>query len=213
MSLWQTRWYEYLSRFDYSIQYVEGVKNVVAGALSRMYAGRNDDIPVDNWVNADIHFDPEGETLPLNHLLESCAMQLWPWPQQPVGTVPRDPVELRTMESDGLRAISNELSRNVSQCPTRTANSQNLPALKKQAPTSRRTIRPVRKVGGIPLVDPLSKHEEVSCGGKSNSKLALAVAAQSDLSATRGVQNHNSPDMAGDTGIPGNTFSDRTYFS
>ena len=40
MSLRQTRWYEYLSRFDYSIQYVEGLRNVVADALSRMYICR-----------------------------------------------------------------------------------------------------------------------------------------------------------------------------
>jgi hypothetical protein len=66
MLLRQVRWYEYLSRFNYSIQYVEGLKNVVADALSRMYAGRNTDIQVDDWVNADIHLDPEGETLPVD---------------------------------------------------------------------------------------------------------------------------------------------------
>ena len=71
MSLRQIRWYEYLSRFNYSIQYVEGIKNVVADALSRMYAGRNDSIPIDDWVNADIRLDPEGETLPIDRLLES----------------------------------------------------------------------------------------------------------------------------------------------
>jgi len=37
MSLWQIRWYEYLSRFSYTIQYVKGIKNVVANALSHMY--------------------------------------------------------------------------------------------------------------------------------------------------------------------------------
>ena len=39
MSLRQIRWYEYLSRFNYTIQYVEGIKNIVANVLSRMYVG------------------------------------------------------------------------------------------------------------------------------------------------------------------------------
>ena len=78
ISLGQTRWYEYLSRFDYSISHVEGLRNVVADALSRMYAGRNTDIPIDDWVNADIRLDPEGETLPIDWLLESIGPVL-PW--------------------------------------------------------------------------------------------------------------------------------------
>ena len=39
MSLRQVRWYEYLSRFNYTIQYIEGIKNIVADALSHMYLG------------------------------------------------------------------------------------------------------------------------------------------------------------------------------
>ena len=39
MLLCQIRWYEYLSRFSYTIQYIEGIKNVIADALSCMYAG------------------------------------------------------------------------------------------------------------------------------------------------------------------------------
>jgi hypothetical protein len=78
MSLRQIRWYEYLSRFNYTIQYVEGIKNIIADTLSRMYAGRNDSIPIDDWVNADIRLDPEGETLPIDQLLESRAMKLHP---------------------------------------------------------------------------------------------------------------------------------------
>ena len=137
MSLRQTRWYEYLSRFDYSIQYVKGLKNVVADALSRMYAGQNDNIPVDDWVNVDICL---GETLPLDRLLESRAMQLWPWPQKPASVVPKDPIKPQTMESNDLWAISNEFSQKTAQCPVRTTNLQKLPALKKKVPVRQHMI-------------------------------------------------------------------------
>jgi len=33
MSLWQICWYKYLLRFSYTIQYVEGIKNVITDAL------------------------------------------------------------------------------------------------------------------------------------------------------------------------------------
>jgi hypothetical protein len=108
MSLRQVRWYEYLSRFNYSIQYVKGLKNVVADALSRMYAGRNTDIPVDDWVNADIRLDPEGETLPVDRLLESRAMQLRPYTRKPVSVALRDAAEPRIEESARMQGYSEE---------------------------------------------------------------------------------------------------------
>jgi len=104
MSLRQIRWYEYLSRFNYTIQYVEGIKNVITDALSRMYAGRNDSIPIDDWVNADIRLDPEGETLPIDRLLESRAMQLRP--QGPGGAILKERVEPRISESLELQKAS-----------------------------------------------------------------------------------------------------------
>src|SRR5258706_5749167 len=97
MSLRQVRWYEYLSQFRYTIQYVEGVKNVVANALSRMYAGRNDLIPIDDWVNVDIHLDPEGDMLLLDRLLKSRAMQLRPW--GPGGAILKEHAEPHVLES------------------------------------------------------------------------------------------------------------------
>ena len=54
MSLRQVRWYEYLLRFNYTIQYVKGIKNIVADALSCMYAGRNDSIPIDEIGRAHV---------------------------------------------------------------------------------------------------------------------------------------------------------------
>ena len=113
LSFRQTRWYEYLSRFDYSIQYVEGLKNVVADALSRMYAGRNTDIPIDDWVNADVRLDPEGETLPIDRLLESRAMQLRPRVQKPASAVPRDAVEPRVEESRLMRSNTRGLEQSA----------------------------------------------------------------------------------------------------
>jgi len=108
MSLRQTRWYEYLSRFDYSIQYVEGLRNVVADVLSRMHSGQNEAIPTDDWVNADVRLDPEGDTLPIDRLLECRAMQLCP--RKPTGVVLKEPVEPRTEESRILRQTSERLS-------------------------------------------------------------------------------------------------------
>jgi hypothetical protein len=108
MSLRQVRWYEYLSRFNYSIQYVEGLKNVVANAHSRMYTGQNTDIPVNDWVNVDIRLNPEGETLPVDRLLESRAMQLWPYTWKLVSVVLRDAAELRIEESVRMQGYLEE---------------------------------------------------------------------------------------------------------
>jgi hypothetical protein len=47
----------------------------VADALSRMHAGQNGAIPTDDRVNADVRLDPEGETLPIDRLLECCTMR------------------------------------------------------------------------------------------------------------------------------------------
>ena len=120
MSMRQVRWYEYLSRFRYTIQYVEGIKNVVADALSRMYAGRNDSIPIDDWVNADVRLDPEGETLPIDRLLESRAMQLRP--RGPGGAVLKERAEPRVLESLELQRASVAQPNEVQETPVRTAD-------------------------------------------------------------------------------------------
>lgn len=96
----QTTWYEYPPRSNYSIWYVEGLRNVVANMLSQMHAGHNMGIPIDNWVNVDIQLNPEGETLPVDQLLESCAMQPKSRVQKPSSTVPRDAMEPRIKESN-----------------------------------------------------------------------------------------------------------------
>jgi len=78
MSLRQVHWYECLSRFNYMINYVGGIRNIVANALLHIYAGQNDPTPIDDWVIADVFRDPEGKPLPIDQFLESRAMQLQP---------------------------------------------------------------------------------------------------------------------------------------
>ena len=201
MSFRQTRWYEYLSRFNYSIQYVEGLKNIVADALSRMYSGRNEDIPIDDWVNADVHLNPEGETLPIDRLLESRAMQLRPRPQRPAGAVPKDPVEPRITESNGLKGVPNGRKRDVPLCPSRMA--------RQKSPRSQRAIRSMHKASGTPSVELPTMHVKVPRGGESHSLIALPPVVQHDLSATRDAESRDSPTMAGDAGTPDSMSSDR----
>ncbi|KZV59608.1 hypothetical protein PENSPDRAFT_539242, partial [Peniophora sp. CONT] len=59
----QSRWKEFMERFQYSIQYEEGLGNVVADALSRYYVSDNWDEwhPIEEYVNADECLDPDGE--------------------------------------------------------------------------------------------------------------------------------------------------------
>ena len=101
MSSRQVRSYEYLSRFNYTINYVEGIRNVVADALSRMYAGHNVSITIDDCVTADLRLGPEGETLPMDRFLESRAMQLRP--RSANDAVLKEKSEHRITEIQGLR--------------------------------------------------------------------------------------------------------------
>jgi hypothetical protein len=68
---------EYLSRFDFDIQYIKGVTNKVADSLSRYYQldTSEDSHPTFDFVNADVRLDPEGEDLPWNRVVELCTMQ------------------------------------------------------------------------------------------------------------------------------------------
>jgi hypothetical protein len=61
----QMIWMEYLSRFDFNIQYVKGSSNKVADSLSQYYQSDtlNNIHPTYDYVNADIQLDPEGKDL------------------------------------------------------------------------------------------------------------------------------------------------------
>jgi len=72
----QMRWMEYLSRFDYDIQYIKGTSNKVADSLSRYYQSDTwEDVhPSYDFVSADLKLDPEGEDLPWNRVVEIRAI-------------------------------------------------------------------------------------------------------------------------------------------
>ena len=71
----QVRWWEFLSRFNYTIMHVDGVDNKVADCLSCYY---KNDMSEDNhsentYVNADIRLDPDGKLLPTDRYMELHA--------------------------------------------------------------------------------------------------------------------------------------------
>jgi len=63
----QTRWWENISRFNFSIQHVDGMTNWVADCLSHYYeADRPDEIHLDHeFVSADTKLDPDAKLLPI----------------------------------------------------------------------------------------------------------------------------------------------------
>src|SRR6202040_3536003 len=72
------RWIEYLSQFDYDIQYIKGTSNKVADSLSRYYQSDTDE---DNhllydYVTVDALHNPEGEDLPWIRMIEVRAIDL-----------------------------------------------------------------------------------------------------------------------------------------
>src|SRR3984957_6879654 len=76
LSSHQMRWMEYLSQFDYDIQYIKGTSNKVADSLSRYYQSNTDEDnhPSYDYVTVDALLDPEGEDLPWIRMIEVCAM-------------------------------------------------------------------------------------------------------------------------------------------
>ncbi|KAF8226829.1 hypothetical protein L208DRAFT_1299891 [Tricholoma matsutake] len=72
LSARQTRWMEYLSQFDFDIQYIKGNLNKVVDALSQYYQFDNwDEAPlVQHYVFADVRLDPKHEDLPWERHLE-----------------------------------------------------------------------------------------------------------------------------------------------
>lgn len=100
MSHRQTRWMEFLQRFDYHITYVKGEENVVADCLSRYHES---DLPSEShprhyYVNADERLDPDGEALPMGRAQELRAMTDANAPR-----VPRDAPEDRVAEAEALK--------------------------------------------------------------------------------------------------------------
>src|SRR6266481_3107813 len=68
----QTRWWEYISHFNFTIQHVDGTSNRVADCLSCYYKS---DYPDDKhanheFVSADARLDPDAELLPVQQYIE-----------------------------------------------------------------------------------------------------------------------------------------------
>src|SRR6266481_6712496 len=72
LSSWQTRWWEYISHFDFTIQHVDGVTNQVVDCLSRYYEanGPDDHHQEHEFVSADSQLNPDGELLPIQWYVE-----------------------------------------------------------------------------------------------------------------------------------------------
>lgn len=67
----QSRWWEFLSRFDYETVYVKGHTNTIADLFSRYFQDRQDEIvPLHEMVNADRRLDPDGDELPAVRWME-----------------------------------------------------------------------------------------------------------------------------------------------
>ncbi|GJE94878.1 hypothetical protein PsYK624_110540 [Phanerochaete sordida] len=80
----QTRWMEFMARFDYDIVYVKGVSNKVADSFSRYFSSDLlDEVHhFEDYVNVDTRLDPSGEDLPLHRIEELRAMQVGPSERQ-----------------------------------------------------------------------------------------------------------------------------------
>jgi hypothetical protein len=99
---------EYLSRFDFHIQYVKGSSNKVADSLSRYHQSDTDDdkFGVHEFVNADIRLDPEGEDLLWGRIVEIRAMRVGN-PPQPLKEVTED----RELEAQRMASASKKNQR------------------------------------------------------------------------------------------------------
>ena len=69
------RWWEYISRVNFTIQHVDGMTNRVADCLSRYYkANRPDETHLAHeFVSADVKLNPEAELLPVQWYVEICS--------------------------------------------------------------------------------------------------------------------------------------------
>ena len=71
----QVWWWEFLSRFNYTIMHVDGMDNKVVDCLSHYYENdtSEDNHSENTYVNADIRLGPDGELLPTDHYMELHA--------------------------------------------------------------------------------------------------------------------------------------------
>ena len=96
MSYRQLHWMEYLSHFKYDISHEAGVKNVVLDCFSQYYANDqpNEVYLYDNYINANVRLDQNGEDLPIDHFDKHKNMRVGPRladkPQKSKGFISRE---------------------------------------------------------------------------------------------------------------------------
>ena len=75
LSSQQTRWWEYLSHFNFTVQHVDGMTNWVVDCLSHYYKtdGPEDKHPGHEFMSPDTWLDPDRELLPVQRYIEVCA--------------------------------------------------------------------------------------------------------------------------------------------
>ena len=71
----QVQWWEFLSRFNYTIMCIDGIDNKIADCLSHYYENdmSDDNHSKSTYVNADIRLDPDGKLLPTDCYTELHA--------------------------------------------------------------------------------------------------------------------------------------------
>jgi hypothetical protein len=75
----QSRWIDYLSRFDFKIEYIQGAKNIVADPLSRYYKNDSPDTLQNDFehVTIDARLDPKHEDLSIERRKELNGLRIY----------------------------------------------------------------------------------------------------------------------------------------
>ena len=68
----QTRWWQYLSRFNYNTIHLDGTQNQVADSLSCYYEYNTieDEYPNSKFIKVDEILDPDGDLAPVQQFVE-----------------------------------------------------------------------------------------------------------------------------------------------
>jgi hypothetical protein len=104
---------EFLERFDYTIEYIQGEENKVADCLSRYYQSDlpGEKHPQDEYVNADIRLDPDGDDLPVGRMEECRAIRKSHGKAQ--SSVLKEVKEARVAEANALRPTEGKVSQDA----------------------------------------------------------------------------------------------------